>query len=122
MANDSRTESSTNESLKSLKRIIDRIPKGQKRKSKIPKNNFKRDRSPMEVNRVMAKMKSDAQAMGGDIKSMGELKPLKGESTESFKSRPSTKLAKGGRAGYKVGKSVKKKGGCAIKGKSPILR
>ena len=30
--------------------------------------------------------------------------------------------AKGGRAGYKGGKSVKKKGGCAIKGKSPILR
>ena len=31
-------------------------------------------------------------------------------------------FAKGGRAGYKVGKSVKKKGGCAIKGTSPILR
>ena len=30
--------------------------------------------------------------------------------------------AKGGRMGYKHGKSVKKKGGCAIKGKSPILR
>ena len=30
--------------------------------------------------------------------------------------------AKGGRAGYKGGKSVKKKGGCAIKGTSPILR
>ena len=28
----------------------------------------------------------------------------------------------GGRAGYKGGKSVKKKGGCAIKGTSPILR
>ena len=33
-----------------------------------------------------------------------------------------TEKAKGGRAGYKVGKSVKKKGGCAIKGTSPILR
>ena len=32
------------------------------------------------------------------------------------------KLSKGGRAGYKGGKSVKKKGGCAIKGRSPILR
>ena len=31
-------------------------------------------------------------------------------------------LKKGGRAGYKVGKSVKKKGGCAIKGRSKILR
>ena len=33
-----------------------------------------------------------------------------------------TEKAKGGRMGYKYGKSVKKKGGCAIKGKSPILR
>ena len=32
------------------------------------------------------------------------------------------KFSKGGRAGYKGGKSVKKKGGCAIKGTSPILR
>ena len=117
MANDSRTESVGNEIKKFSKR-------NKKKKSKIPTGTYaymKRERSPMEVNRVMAKMKSDAQAMGGDIKSMGELKPLKGESTESFKSRPSTKLAKGGRANYKGGKSVKKMG-CAIKGKSPILR
>ena len=86
-----------------------------KKDSKIPKNNFKRDRSAMEVNRVMSKLKSDAQAMGGDIKGMDEMKPLKGESMESFKSRPSTKLlAKGGRAGYSVG-------GKAIKGVSKIL-
>ena len=32
------------------------------------------------------------------------------------------KFKSGGRAGYKGGKSVKKKGGCAIKGTSPILR
>ena len=31
-------------------------------------------------------------------------------------------FSKGGRAGYKGGKLVKKKGGCAIKGTSPILR
>ena len=31
------------------------------------------------------------------------------------------KLSKGGRAGYKVGKSVKKMG-CAIKGRSKILK
>jgi len=37
------------------------------------------------------------------------------------KSPRNEKMAKGGRAGYKVGKSVKKMG-CAIKGKSPILR
>ena len=121
MANDSRTESKQNESIKSLKRIFDK----KNKKSKIPTGTYaymKRKRSPIEVDKVMSKMKSDSQAMGGDFKSMGELKPLKGESMESFKSRPSTKFAKGGRAGYKGGKSVKKKGGCAIKGKSPILR
>ena len=122
MANDSRTESKTNESIKSLKRILE--DRKNRKKSKIPTGTYaymKRERSPIEVDKVMSKMKSDAQAMGGDFKSMGELKPLKGESMKSFKSRPSTKLAKGGRAGYKGGKSVKKMG-CAIKGKSPILR
>ena len=108
MANDSRTESVGNEINKFIKR-------NKKKKSKIPKNKFNCERSPMEVNRVMSKLKSDAQAMGGDIKGMDEMKPLKGESMESFKSRPSTKLlAKGGRAGYSVG-------GKAIKGVSKIL-
>ena len=111
MANDSRTESVGNEIKKFIKR-------NKKKKSKIPTGTYaymKRERSPMEVNRVMSKLKSDAQAMGGDIKGMDEMKPLKGESMESFKSRPSTKfLAKGGRAGYSVG-------GKAIKGVSKIL-
>jgi len=104
MANDSRTESKTNESIKSLKRILE--DRKNRKKSKIPTGTYaymKRKRSPIEVDKVMSKMKSDAQAMGGDFKSMGELKPLKGESMKSFKSRPSTKLAKGGRAGYKGG-------------------
>ena len=57
---------------------------------------------------------------------------LKNKFKDSFKSGDTisairretrrTEAAKGGRMGYKVGKSVKKKGGCAIKGKSPILR
>jgi len=65
---------------------------------------MKRDRSPKEVDRVMSKLKSDAQAMGGDFKAVSELKPLKGESKKSFKSRPSTKFFnKGGRAGLKKG-------------------
>ena len=41
---------------------------------------------------------------------------------KKYKSLKNNTYAKGGRAGYKGGKSVKKKGGCAIKGKSPILR
>ncbi len=106
MANDSRTESKTNENIKSLKRIFDR----KNKESKISKNNFKRERSPIEKDRVISKMKSDAQAMGGDFKSAGELKPLKGESIESFKSRPSTKFFnKGGRVNFKGG-------GCAKRG------
>ena len=111
MANDSRTESKTNEVIKSLKRVVE---KRKKKDSKIPKNNFKRDRSPMEVNRVMSKMKSDAQAMGGDVRTAGEMKPLKGESQKSFDSR--YKPMKTG------GSAKKKKGGAAIKGRSKILR
>ena len=107
MANDSRTDSKTNESIKSLKRIMD---KRKKKGSKIPDNNFNRERSPKEKDRVMSKMKSDAQAMGGDVKSAGELKPLKGESIESFESRPSTKFFnKGGRVNLRGG-------GCAKRG------
>ena len=115
MANDSRTESSTNENLKSLKRAIERIKKGKKRPSKIPRSNFKRDRSPMEVNRVISKMKSDAQATGGGFHTAGELKPLKGESTKSYRSRPSTKFKSGGRSGYKHGGPAKRGRGCEIK-------
>ena len=107
MANDSRTESKKNESIKSLKKIFDRK---KKKPSEILKNNFRRERSPMEKERVISKMKSDAQAMGGDVKSAGELKPLKGESIESFESRPSTKLFnKGGRVNLRGG-------GCAKRG------
>ena len=106
MANDSRTESKTNESIKSLKRIMEKI---KKKPSEILKNNFRRERSPMEKERVISKMKSDAQAMGGDFKSAGELKPLKGESIESFESRPSTKFFnKGGRASFRGGGMCKK--------------
>ena len=55
----------------------------------------------MEVNRVMSKMKSDAQAMGGDVRTAGEMSPLKGESMKSFKERSEAKV--GGRMGYKKG-------------------
>ncbi len=56
--------------------------------------------------------KKQAKRMADTIQTIGSKKMT--ESEGSF--------AKGGRAGYKGGKSVKKKGGCAIKGKSPILR
>ena len=91
--------SPTNRAIMTLKERLK-----NRKKSKIPKNSFNRKRSPMEVNRVISKMKSDAQAMGGDFKTASELKPLKGESKKSFESRPSTKFFnKGGRVGLKRG-------------------
>ena len=97
--------STKNQSINSLKNFLE--DRKNRKKSKIPTGTYaymKRDRSPKEVDRVMSKLKSDAQAMGGDFKSVSELKPLKGESKKSFKSRPSTKfLNKGGRAGLKDG-------------------
>ena len=92
--------STTNKSINSLKNIL--ANRKNRKKSKISKNNFKRDRSPMEVNRVISKMKSDAQAMGGDVRTAGEMKPLKGESQKSFDSRYKP-MKKGGRMGLKKG-------------------
>jgi len=86
-----------NRAIQNLKEFLK-----NRKKSKIPKNNFNRDRSPMEVNRVMSKMKSDAQAMGGDVRTAGEMKPLKGESQKSFDSRYKP-MKKGGRMGLKKG-------------------
>ena len=97
--------SNLNQNINSLKNFLE--DRKNRKKSKIPTGTYaymKRDRSPKEVDRVMSKLKSDAQAMGGDFKSVSELKPLKGESKKSFKSRPSTKFFnKGGRAGLKKG-------------------
>ena len=109
MANDSRKESNTNESIKSLRRIFD---KKMKPDSKI--SSLRRKRSPMERDRVISKMKSDAKAMGGNFRTMDEMSPLKGESQKSFDSRTSS---------YRKGGSVKKKSsGKAIRGKGCEIR
>ena len=50
-----------------------------------------------------------------------EQKAFKKYRKNTSETRDKNKLKTGGRAGYKGGKSVKKMG-CAIKGKSPILR
>ena len=86
--------SSLNKSINSLKRIME-----NKKKSKI--TTSRRDRSPMERQRVLDKMKSEAQAMGGNVRTAGEMSPLKGESTKSFKERTDAKV--GGRMGRKFG-------------------
>ena len=69
------------------------------------------------------KIKDSKQEFTGPKSTKGSL----GDSVNRFRKmddemKKQQKLSKGGRAGYKGGKSVKKKSGAAIKGKSPILR
>ena len=89
--------SSLNKSINSLKRIIE--DRKLRKKSKI--TNSRRERSPMERQRVLDTMKSEAQAMGGNVRTAGEMSPLKGESMKSFKERTESKV--GGRMGRKLG-------------------
>ena len=89
--------SSLNKSINSLKRIIE--DRKLRKKSKI--TNSRRERSPMERQRVLDTMKSEAQAMGGNVRTAGEMSPLKGESMKSFKERTEAKV--GGRMGRKLG-------------------
>ena len=68
------------------------------------------------------KIKDSKQEFTGPKSTKGSL----GDSVNKFRDMDTKiktiTMSKGGRASYKGGKSVKKKGGCAIKGKSPILR
>ena len=89
--------SSLNKSINSLKRIIE--DRKLRKKSKI--TNSRRDRSPMERQKVLDTMKSKAQAMGGNVRTAGEMSPLKGESMKSFKERTEAKV--GGRMGRRLG-------------------
>jgi len=92
--------STTNKSINSLRRI--RENQKNRKKSKISElANSRRDRSPMERQRVLDTMKSKAKAMGGNIRTAGEMSPLKGESMKSFKQRTEAKV--GGRMGLKKG-------------------
>ena len=67
------------------------------------------------------KIKDSKQEFTGPKSTKGSL----GDSVNKFRDMDTKikviTMSKGGRAGYKGGKSVKKMG-CAIKGKSPILR
>ena len=68
------------------------------------------------------KIKDSKQEFTGPKSTKGSL----GDSVNKFRDMDTKikviTMSKGGRAGYKGGKSVKKKVGCAIKGRSPILR
>jgi len=91
--------STTNKSINSLKNFLEDRKGFKKKISKLA--DSRRDRSPMERQRVLDTMKSKAQAMGGDVRTAGEMKPLKGESTQSFEKRTESKV--GGRIGRKLG-------------------
>ena len=69
----------------------------------------------MERQRVLDTMKSKAQAMGGNVRTAGEMSPLKGESIKSFKERSEAKV--GGRMGYKSGSKNSNMGNTAVKKK-----
>ena len=77
-----------------------------------------------KVDSGFKKRKSDDEKIQDSIfdSSMGKSQKVFDELKASRREAGRTSRAKGGRMGYKYGKSVKKKGGCAIKGKSPILR
>ena len=77
---------------------------------KTPNKEFKSTNNPKSSG---AKNKKLAKQQMQNIKNKAD------QTKDTFNSP--IKLAKGGRAGYKVGKSVKKMG-CAIKGRSKILR
>ena len=90
--------------------------KEKKKKSKLFMVAGGGDAVPMAKERFIDKLKSENPPGSKDISEVKRLDTL------TSKGPGKLKLARGGRAGYKGGKSVKKKGGCAIKGKSPILR
>ena len=91
--------SNLNKSINSIKNMLENRKGFKKKDSKI--SSLRRKRSPMEANRVISKMKSDAQAMGGNVRTAGEMSPLKGESIKSFEQRTEAKV--GGRMGRKMG-------------------
>ena len=95
--------STTNKSINSLKNFLEDRKGFKKKISKLA--DSRRDRSPMERQRVLDTMKSKAQAMGGNVRTAGEMSPLKGESIKSFEKRTESKV--GGRIGRKFGSKPK---------------
>jgi len=91
--------SNLNKSINSIKNMLENRKGFKKKDSKI--SSLRRKRSPMERDKVISKMKSDAQAMGGNVRTAGEMSPLKGESIKSFEQRTEAKV--GGRMGRKMG-------------------
>ena len=113
-------------------KIKDRKEKLTKEQKLMMKENFytgadkgfrKADSDYKKVDSGFKKRKSDDNKIKDSIfdSSMGKSQKVFDEIKASRREAGRTSRAKGGRMGYKGGKSVKKMG-CAIKGKSPILR
>ena len=113
-------------------KIKERQKKLKKEQSSMMKENFytgaekgyrKADSDYKKVDPGFKKRKSDDNKIKDSIfeSSMGKSQKVFDELKASRREAGRTSRAKGGRMGYKIGKSVKKMG-CAIKGKSPILR
>jgi hypothetical protein len=114
-------------------KIKDRKEKLTKEQKLMRKENFftnaekgyrKAESDYKKVDPGFKKRKSDDNKITDSIidSSMGKSGEMIKEMKASNREAGRTSRARGGRIGYKGGKSVKKKGGCAIKGRSPILR
>ena len=114
-------------------KIKDRKEKLTKEQKLMMKENFhtgaekgfrKAESDYKKVDSGFKKRKSDDEKIQDSSfdSGMGKSQKVFDELKASRREAGRTSRAKGGRMGYKIGKSVKKKGGCAIKGRSPILR
>ena len=104
------------------------VVKQKKRRDKAQKNVLKFvDLVPFKTKKLKKELKEEKEKFESrtDKQKIDSAKNYV-DSFLNAKSKKMTKtegsFAKGGRSGYKGGKSVKKRGGCAIKGTSPILR
>ena len=92
-----------------IKKLFNKMEPGE-RMSQSDKDRIKEllkmsEKSPMQKQRVLDKLKSEAQKTGGNVMSMDEMQKLKGESDKSFKQRMDKvfEAKKGGRAALKRG-------------------
>ena len=92
-----------------IKKLFNKMEPGG-RMSQSDKESIKKllkmsEKSPMQKQRVLDKLKSEAQKTGGNVMSADEMRKLQGESEKSFKTRMQKTFSakKGGRAGLKRG-------------------
>ena len=92
-----------------IKKLFNKMEPGE-RMSQSDKDRIKEllkmsEKSPMQKQRVLDKLKLEAQKTGGNVMSAGEMRKLQGESEKSFKQRMDKVFGakKGGRAGLKRG-------------------